>query len=631
MYISSASIENFRCFGEKATFEFNKKLTVLIGENDSGKTAVIDAIRYVLGTTDQNWQKVEIQDYHNEDTANEIHISLVFSDLTLDEKAAFIECLTYSKDEIFLYINWTAKYMTNIRPNRTMVTITCGKNGDVCAPASEARELLRVTYLRPLRDAYTQMKAGRNSRLAQIVSSVPNLNKGNKYIEGQDIDSLSLTGIFDLSNHLLAKHNQIKNINNLIEKILNQQMLLNNDSIKTGIAVAGSGNTDEKKIHSLLEKLDLVVNSETGENYGNVGLGTSNIMSMACEMLLNQNNNDASSFILIEEPEAHIHAQRQLKLVQSMQNQNVMSNNQVILSTHSPLLTSVVKLNNLVLIQNRKAFSMSEGHTMLDQSDYKYLERYLDATKANLFFARGVLIVEGPGEELLIPTLAKLLKRDLTDYGVSIVDVKSTGLRRYAHIFQRKNDESKLSIPVACITDRDVMPDCAPAICLKEEYSDKDKWPKKNRQWKIESEIEDKLQLLKDIKSKADGQNVKTFIAKQWTLEYELAVSGLAPDMLTTIAKMHARELKEKTEDDLIKEYNTKYQSYKNLEEKASFVYSFFSKNIISKAEFAQEFAFVFEDKCKTLESDNIRKLIPDYLVSAIEYVTELLPQKEVN
>ena len=108
------------------------------------------------------------------------------------------------------------------------------------------------------------------------------------------------------------------------------------------------------------------------------------------------------------------------------------------MTTHSPLLASVVELNNLLLIQNRKAFSMREGETMLDSSDYKFLERYLDATKANLFFAKGVIIVEGPGEALLLPTLAQLLNRNLTDYGISIVDVKSTGLRRYARIFQRK-------------------------------------------------------------------------------------------------------------------------------------------------------------------------------------------------
>ena len=59
MYISSVSIENFRAFKEKTVFHFNPGVTVLIGENDCGKSTVIDAIRYVLGTTDQSWQRVE--------------------------------------------------------------------------------------------------------------------------------------------------------------------------------------------------------------------------------------------------------------------------------------------------------------------------------------------------------------------------------------------------------------------------------------------------------------------------------------------------------------------------------------------------------------------------------------------
>lgn len=59
------------------------------------------------------------------------------------------------------------------------------------------------------------------------------------------------------------------------------------------------------------------------------------------------------------------------------------------------------------------------------------------------------------------------MNRNLTDYGISIVDVKSTGLRRYARIFQRKEGD-EINIPVSCITDRDVMPECAPAICLDE-------------------------------------------------------------------------------------------------------------------------------------------------------------------
>lgn len=54
---------------------------------------------------------------------------------------------------------------------------------DITAPSPEARETLRTTYLRPLRDAAAQMKAGRNSRLSQIVSSIPNLMMENRMFQ----------------------------------------------------------------------------------------------------------------------------------------------------------------------------------------------------------------------------------------------------------------------------------------------------------------------------------------------------------------------------------------------------------------------------------------------------------------
>lgn len=96
MYILGVKIENFRGIGKETIFKFNPGITVLVGENDSGKSTVIDAIRYVVGTTDQNWYRVEISDYHNENTEDEIRISICFSDLSLKEKAAFMECLIAS-------------------------------------------------------------------------------------------------------------------------------------------------------------------------------------------------------------------------------------------------------------------------------------------------------------------------------------------------------------------------------------------------------------------------------------------------------------------------------------------------------------------------------------------------------
>ena len=116
---------------------------------------------------------------------------------------------------------------------------------------------------------------------------------------------------------------------------------------------------------------------------------------------------------------------------------------QVIITTHSPNLASAIELGNLVIVRKGKAFSLAQGQTELEGSDYRFLQRFLDVTKANLFFARGVMIVEGDSENLLIPTLAKIVGRDFTTYGISIVNVGGIGLRRYARIFQRKNVEKK--------------------------------------------------------------------------------------------------------------------------------------------------------------------------------------------
>ncbi|MCQ9136879.1 hypothetical protein KMS84_39905, partial [Streptomyces sp. IBSBF 2807] len=74
-------------------------------------------------------------------------------------------------------------------------------------------------------------------------------------------------------------------------------------------------------------------------------------------------------------------------------------------------------------MNGRKAYSLGKQHTKLDEGDYRFLARFLDVTKANLFFARGVLIVEGDAEAILLPALARLLEKDLTRHGVSVVNV----------------------------------------------------------------------------------------------------------------------------------------------------------------------------------------------------------------
>ena len=60
-----------------------------------------------------------------------------------------MECLTLKKDKYYLILNWEAKYLTTIMPNRTVINLSCGSKKDIAAPSPEARETLRTTYLRP--------------------------------------------------------------------------------------------------------------------------------------------------------------------------------------------------------------------------------------------------------------------------------------------------------------------------------------------------------------------------------------------------------------------------------------------------------------------------------------------------
>lgn len=90
MYLSLLKIKNFRCFdGNEHIIAFNKGLNVLVGENDSGKSTIMDAIKIVLGTTDMNWHRIVQEDFYKEDVNLEIEIMCKFEDLNEDESGAF--------------------------------------------------------------------------------------------------------------------------------------------------------------------------------------------------------------------------------------------------------------------------------------------------------------------------------------------------------------------------------------------------------------------------------------------------------------------------------------------------------------------------------------------------------------
>ncbi len=663
MYLSKITIENFRCFGDglnRFELPLGPGLTALVGENDAGKTAVIDALRFVFGTTDQEWYRLEDSDFHEGASTKEIRVKCKFESLSLGEKGAFLEYLTYDKNrglDPVLYINWSATDAGETargRPYRR-VEVHSGKNGDGPSIDPKARELLRVTYLRPLRDAEQALSAGRGSRLSQVLQHTKEIKTvGHGYNPRQkvmNLETLNVLGIGDIANRLLEDQQGVKST---LEKINDHlgRLSLQGDIVKSNIKVSGSTASDDIRLRQLLEKLDLAFDAG-GRGSGKPGLGSDNLLFMACELLLLAQENEGNKLLLIEEPEAHLHPQRQLRVMKWLQDQADDKGIQIIVTTHSPNLASVIRLNKIVIIHKARAFSLADGETQLQSTDYRFLERFLDVTKANLFFARGVMIVEGDAENILLPTVAKILGRDFTEHGVSIVNVGGTGLRRYARIFLRKNGEKdgQLDVPVSCLTDMDVMPDCAPVIIGKMEEDDS--WPEKNnkRQWRAKKDIGDESALTayrEEKRAKASGQRVETFVSDEWTLEYDLALGpkdpkggfsgAFAEDVFVTACladKDDNINVQKTTADEVETDALSEFSALKKKSKKtndctaeevlASHVYAKFAKNKrVSKPIAAQYLAerLLRKHQEGALTSEQLQASLPKYLVAAIDFVT---------
>lgn len=680
MYLSELRIWNFRKFDgdEKEPglhIKLNPGLNLLVGENDSGKTAIVDAIKFVLLTQSYEYYKLEDEDFHilhnveNDKRAKELKIECVFRDFAPEEAANFLEWLSFEKDE-----GGSSKYYLRVvlkarRENgRIYRDIRAGHEEQGSLLDEKARDLLRVVYLKPLRDVELELSPRKNSRLAQVLHSHKDfadkenhplkkaINEANCLIEGffkcesivpsteeVEVDEEQTTTGDDQSqpipvsstdegdeeairndtrqNSVEAPKTQVlSQINYLLEHFSSK-----NRALKSNISIS------DMSLKAILEKLSLAVDSNK------VGLGSNNLLFIATELLLLQKEKyNGLKLTLIEEVEAHLHPQAQLRLIDFLQAeiQQNGGNIQLILTTHSPNLASKVKLESLIVCKNGKVFNMGPAYTKLEKGDYLFLERFLDVTKANLFFAEGVILVEGDAENILIPTIAEIIDLPLSRYGVSVVNVGSTAFLRYSRIFQRKSDYN-MDIPVSIITDCDVRPNEYYTVAKEElpegEYSER-----------IKAGIEKKELEYKEIP-------IEPFVSPFWTLEYVIALSGLKKEFYTAV--LYAQKIENSNPIGLTptKEANVNSEVESNLkawkdqswtDEKMAFeIYynimlrkSNANSKPTSKAIVAQCFAKIIAESPK----EYIKKILVNdktylkYLVDAIRYATsQKAPQGE--
>lgn len=640
MYLAELKLWNYRKYGgteineEPAlTVYFKHGLNVLIGENDSGKTTIIDSIKQILLTQSHEYIFIEENDFsinENNNRTEELKIEVIFRGFTDEEAANFLEWANFNENGQYeLQIRLHARR----KENRIFTDVMAGIDGADSQLDGNARELLRVTYLKPLRNAESELTPGRRSRFAQILKN-HSLFRSEKDEEGK-LKKHQLEKYIDKINELIENYfdcdqleedtvNQFpscKGAKEIKDKI-NQKL---NDFFPIGMDYEANIRIANSNLIDILHKLSLLFDDNKS------GLGALNLLFIATELLLLQTESVGGlKLVLIEELEAHLHPQAQLRLIHFLQNEsNIELPGQYILTTHSPTLASSIILDNLIICQNKAVFPMGKNYTKLYEGDYNFLERFLDATKANLFFARGVILVEGDAENILIPGLAEIIDRPLHKYGVSIVNVGSTAFLRYSRIFMRKKDKMEMDIPVSIITDLDVKPFGHPTQNNKK---------KEEINTVIKTRMKEKDDYYKY------KERIKAFVSPAWTLEYVLALSGLKKYVLKAIMEAQKignskyGEINENKKDEVENDADTffTHNSDKTDEELALKIYQkYLLDKQVSKAITAQCLVKILSEEKEKVKEILLKDKEISYLREVIIHVTapfeKDISKKETN
>ncbi len=450
LHISRVQIKNFRNFSN-LDIPLNQSC-VLLGENTAGKSNFLYALRLVLDSSlPDSARFLRPEDFFDglaTPLGETIHVAVELSGFEDDvgAKAILAKYLVSAEPPV-------ARLVYEFRPRQSLEDrlpenveeyefVLFGGLKDAHVDY-DVRNYIQFTILPALRDAESELSNWRRSPLRRLLEqlSLPPKRLA-KITKALDEVSQTLLKVPEMGG--LAADIQTRS----------DEMIGGLHGVETSLALASN---DPKQ---LLRSVKLLVDGAKGRQISETSLGTANVLLLA--LLLQETESKirrkqlVSLILAIEEPEAHLHPHLQRVIFRYF----LRRNHAVLVSSHSPHIASVAPIKSLVVLTKEgrggtKAYAASR--LALEDWEEHDLERYFDVTKAEMAFAKGVVLVEGIAEQFLIPAFASNVRLpkgervDLDRLGISVCSVHGTDFAPYVKLLGNKG----LNIPFVLITDGD--------------------------------------------------------------------------------------------------------------------------------------------------------------------------------